>query len=106
MMSMRTTVSIPDDYYSKLKPALNDQGYATVNELLLDLIRHHFDEFKIPIRHQIDADKKPVVRQSDAVQKNVIKTPEDAIKKVKEKEPEIKFCKHGSMVGLCRFGCV
>lgn len=84
---MRTTISIPDEYYERLKPRLKEEGYATVNELVLDLLRHHVE--KNP--HQFDAPivlaknerivKSPKFKPnalSEEVPKVVIKTPEDA----------------------------
>ena len=37
--------------------------------------------------------------------KDVIKTPKEAVKKMKEKKPDSNFCEHGSMKGLCKYGC-
>lgn len=39
----RTTVSIPTEYYERIIKLMQEEGYVTVNELLLDLIRHHYD---------------------------------------------------------------
>ena len=89
---MRTTLSIPDPYYQKVKKALPELGYQTVNEMLLDLIRHHFDAgngIKQGKPHQIDAtpqvkiDKKPV--------------------KVEKPADVADFCKHGYLKSMCKF---
>ena len=88
---MRTTLSIPDPYYLKVKKALPDMGYQTVNELLLDLIRHHFD---------VDNGVKPVkVHQIDVKPRKE--------KKVSPENVTLPsgLCKHGAQLGLCKFGC-
>lgn len=37
---MRTTITIPDSYYAKIKAKYTQEGYLTVNDFILDLIRH------------------------------------------------------------------
>lgn len=90
---MRTTLSIPDEYYLKIKPLCLEEGYQTINELLLDLIRHHFDDI-------------PVIK---ATYQKKVKNPgfdikgKDPIKEFVKKQPNI--CGHGAMKGLCKHGC-
>ena len=92
---MRTTLSIPDNYYLKIKKALPDTGYQTVNELLLDLLRHHFDAGGNGIKkpsHQIDA--KP---QEKKVKVTIDGKPAPAA------TAEAKLCKHGYLPRMCKF---
>lgn len=41
---MRTTISIPDEYYNRIKQEMGKHGFTTINDFLLDLLRHHIDE--------------------------------------------------------------
>lgn len=47
----RTTISIPTEYYERIIKLMREEGYTTVNELLLDLLRHHFDASKTTYHH-------------------------------------------------------
>jgi len=41
---MRTTISIPDTFYSKIKERMESLGFTSVNDFILDLLRHQNDE--------------------------------------------------------------
>ncbi len=41
---MRTTISIPDEFYSRIKQEMGKRGFTAVNDYLLDLLRHQNDE--------------------------------------------------------------
>lgn len=43
---MRTTLTIPDEYYNRIRIAMNLEGYTSVNSLILDLIRRKFSDKK------------------------------------------------------------
>jgi len=84
---MRSTISIPDEYYNRIKVNLKDEGYGTINEFLVDLLRHHFDVHPLKEKPQI------------------IKTPVEAQKKVSDLISNFQICEHGARKGLCRMGC-
>jgi len=41
---MRTSITIPDEYYLKIKADLANEGYTTLNDFVLDLLRHYYDD--------------------------------------------------------------
>ena len=41
---MRTTLSIPDEFYKHIKQEMGKRGFTTINDYLLDLIRHQINE--------------------------------------------------------------
>ncbi len=41
---MRTTISIPNEFYKRIKEEIKIKGFTTVNDFLLDLLRRHFNE--------------------------------------------------------------
>lgn len=43
--------------------------------------------------------------QRSSFKPQIIKTPEEAIKKVKEFASDFQVCSHGARKGLCRMGC-
>lgn len=91
---MRTTVSIPDEYYGKCKGIIAELGYQTINEFILDLIRHHFDEEEVDVKrvkHQIDAIPKEVSAE----------TQERVVTKLSRNDSLGTFCKHGHPRALC-----
>lgn len=40
---MRTTISIPDEFYKRIKEEMGKRGFVTINDFVLDLIRHQID---------------------------------------------------------------
>jgi hypothetical protein len=78
---MRTTITIPDPYYLKVKEIYQAEGYSTVNSYLLALLRHQFDDIK-EIKTSSTENKKA---QTITVQ-------------MKGKE----LCKHGYLRNLCK----
>jgi hypothetical protein len=87
---MRTTLSIPDEYYGKIKPLLKEEGFSTVNDFLLDLLRHHFDV--APIKYTIKNTPTESLTFEPGAQ--IIKTPQDALKRVGVKKvTELPFSK-------------
>ncbi|MFA5013980.1 MAG: ribbon-helix-helix domain-containing protein [Actinomycetota bacterium] len=57
---MRTTINIPDEYYSKIKEHFKDDGFISINDFILHLIRNFnlTKELKEALRqevHQINA---------------------------------------------------
>ena len=42
--SMRTTISIPNEFYNKIKERMARLGFTSINDFLLDLLRHQIDE--------------------------------------------------------------
>lgn len=55
---MRTTVTIPDEYYNRIKLMIKEAGYTSVNNLILSLIR---DRFALSIK---EAEEKKQVAES------------------------------------------
>jgi len=56
MPSMRTTITIPDSYYQKIKKEYASEGYLTVNDFILELIRRHFSDGRVLEKtHRADA---------------------------------------------------
>ncbi len=54
---MRTTLTVPDEYYTKIKSIFKGAGYTTINDFMLDVLRHALEnkvESKLP---------KPVVAE-------------------------------------------
>lgn len=39
---MRTSISIPDEYYVQIKPKVKELGYMTLSDFILDLIRKKY----------------------------------------------------------------
>ena len=74
---MRTTISIPDEYYKKIKPRLDTLGYSTVNEFLLDLIRHQFDAAKPIVTTLKVESEKTGNHLGEAWNDSLIRSPED-----------------------------
>lgn len=83
---MRTTITIPDEYYKTVKKRLGKRGFNTLNEYLLDLIRkddHQFDaalntglQELLPNPHQFGASTPVSQHQIDApIQNEQPRTP-------------------------------
>lgn len=84
---MRTTLTIPNEYYEKIKTVYREQGYQTINALMLELIRNHFGK-----SHQSNAPQMSVVTKD---------------KKLPVKKPKNKLtagmCEHGYLASMCKF---
>ena len=84
---MRTTITIPDQYYLKIKKLYQAEGYNTINELILSLVRHHFDAGNKE-QHQIDAHQIQVKQGEKVINPGTPK-----------KKPKVKksntMCDHG-----------
>ena len=93
MTHNRVTVRIPAEYLERIKESLHEEGYATVNELLLDLLRHRFD---------LGVPKKKVHKN---IKRELERDPEIARATFLAKARKVKLCKHGAMKGNCKFGC-
>jgi len=57
---MRYTLRIPDEYLERIKDEIKNEGYTSATDLLLDLLRHHFDKLRqndthheIPVKPKI-----------------------------------------------------
>jgi hypothetical protein len=95
---MRTTISIPDPYYLKIKKMLPEEGYNTVNDFLLALIRHHFDAGK----HQIDAPQMKVkVKEKEVEVKKPDKVKQFELRQKSKGKQLSSHCKHGFLRRLC-----
>ena len=92
---MRTTLTIPDEYYQKVKKALPEEGYQTVNALLLDLLRHHFDAG--------NGIKKRKVHHNDAEPQVKVTVDDKPAKVRKPKDTTPTTCKHGYIPKMCKF---
>ena len=89
-------------YYEKIEESMNEQGYATVNELILDLLRHHFDSATPPPpKRKLGVPTPTIYKKTKRDIPKVIKTKEDAERQVKH----AGLCKHMMMKGLCKYGC-
>ena len=99
---MRTTVSIPDKYYSRIKESHLEEGYQTVNELILDLIRHHFDAGK----GNSQAKRQLSVQVESKGKKLKVRPPKD--NKVEQanlrmgNKKDLEMCEHGYIKKLCK----
>jgi len=40
---MRFTINIPNEYYTRIKETIKLKGFTTVNDFVLDLIRHKLE---------------------------------------------------------------
>lgn len=92
-VTMRTTLTIPDPFYQRVKKALPEKGYTSINSYLLDLLRHQID---VPSHqngaktHQNDAPQIQVKQKDKAV----------PVKKPGTKELN-EMCEHGYLGKLC-----
>lgn len=78
---MRTTITIPDPFYQRLKETYQAEGYSTLNSYLLGLIRHHFDA-------------NEEIKTSSTENKKA----ESITVRMKGKD----LCKHGYLRNLCK----
>ena len=95
-VSMRTTVTIPDPFYQRVKKSLPEKGYTSINSYLLDLLRHQIDangeKRQTPVNnsHQNDAHQIQVKQNGKPVPTR------------KPKEEKLgEMCEHGYLGKLC-----
>ncbi len=84
---MRTTVTVPDEFYKDVKASLLPNGYATFNELILDLLRHHQGQEK------------------DIPQVKGKRLESKGMRVVMGKSGSSNECRHGFTDGFCKYGC-
>jgi len=51
---MRTTLTIPNEFYERIKLMLISKGFTSVNDYLLDLLRHQIDVKEGSVPQKID----------------------------------------------------
>lgn len=89
---VRLTISIPKEFHQRVKKLLPENGFTTINDYVLDLLRHQIGV----IPHQ-NGDS---LHQNDAPQIEV----KQKDKKLEVKKPGSKdsnMCKHGYLKKLC-----
>ena len=95
---MRTTLTIPNEYYDKIKTVYREQGYQTINALMLDLIRKHFGK-----PHQSNAKMTVVEGGKEKTQYELRQALNPPIKVKKPKKDHSKYmCEHGTPAYLCK----
>jgi len=96
---VRLTVRIPEEFHQRVKEILPQEGFTTINDYLLDLLRHQFGESK---------------RQNGGIKVKMgeneleVKAPaEDKVEqaelrhKVKNVDRDLSVCEHGYIKKLC-----
>ena len=83
---VRLTISIPEEFHQRVKRLLPEKGFTTINDYLLDLLRHQIGASN----HQNDAPQMKVVQKDKKI----------AVKKPSEKKVD-GMCKHGYLAKLC-----
>ncbi len=74
---MRTTLSIPDEFYHQIDASYKERGYNTINDFILGCIRSTFPLSNIPSLQDntLIPTPNPAQHQIDAT-KEIVETPE------------------------------
>ena len=101
---VRLSISMPDEFHSRVKKRLPEEGYNSLNDYLLDLLRHRIGA----ITHQSGANgekmQNPVnnSHQSGATSGMKVKVNDKEVKVKKPNEKESgDMCEHGYLRKLC-----
>ena len=109
--AMRTTLTIPDPFYQRVKESLPERGYTSINSYLLDLLRHQIDanggKRQTPVNNSHQNDATPGMKVAFKDKTVAAKAPADdkveqAKLRAKTQERNLNVCKHGYIAKLCK----